>query len=174
MTKPFRNNAGIALFNSTGQVFIARRYRNDGPEIIHKGLEWQMPQGGIGDQEAPRTAAFRELFEETGVSKAEYLAETEWITYDFPPYFGSPSHRLAKYRGERQKWVALRVCGKDDEINVLKVRNAQPPEFDMWRWERLAVIANIVVPFKRHIYFHVMTAFSRFAAGFSDPKIDAR
>jgi len=123
-----------------------------------------MPQGGIAQGEAPLAAALRELFEETGVSKAEYLTHTDWITYDFPPYFGPKDHRLAKYRGQRQKWFALRFEGNVSEIDVHAVRNAQPPEFDMWRWERLETLPNIVVPFKKQVYLQVVSAFSPFAS----------
>jgi hypothetical protein len=46
-TKPYRPNVGVALFNAFGHVLIGRRFRDDGPEIVLPGLEWQMPQGGI-------------------------------------------------------------------------------------------------------------------------------
>ena len=109
--KPYRPNVGIALFNAAGQVLIGRRFRDDGPEIILPGLEWQMPQGGIDADENPRDAVMRELWEETGAVSAEHLGETDWMTYEFPPYDGPPSHRLAKFRGQRQKWFALRFTG---------------------------------------------------------------
>ena len=96
--KPYRPNVGIALFNASGQVLIGRRFRDDGPEIILPGLEWQMPQGGINADENPRDAMMRELWEETGVLNATYLGETEWLTYEFPPYTGPSSHRLAKFQ----------------------------------------------------------------------------
>ena len=83
--KPYRPNVGIALFNASGQVLIGRRFRDDGPEIILPGLEWQMPQGGIDADEDPRDAVMRELWEETGVMIADYLGETDWLTYEFPP-----------------------------------------------------------------------------------------
>src|SRR3979490_807319 len=109
-SKPYRPNVGIALFNASGNVLIGRRFRDDGPEIILPGLEWQMPQGGIDAGEDPRTAAMRELFEETGVPRADPLGEvTDWLTYEFPPYHGPP-HRLARFRGQRQKWFALRFA----------------------------------------------------------------
>jgi putative (di)nucleoside polyphosphate hydrolase len=81
--KPYRPNVGIALFNAAGQVLIGRRFRDDGPEIILPGLEWQMPQGGIDAHENPRDAVMRELWEETGVVNADYLGETDWQTYEF-------------------------------------------------------------------------------------------
>jgi putative (di)nucleoside polyphosphate hydrolase len=163
MTKPYRPNAGIALFNPAGQVLIGRRFRDDGPEIILPGLEWQMPQGGIDANENPRDAVMRELWEETGVINADYLGETDWLDYEFPPFAGPPSHRLAKFRGQRQKWFALRFTGADAEIDPLTSRNGQPPEFDRWRWERLDLVAGLVVPFRREVYRTVARQFAAFA-----------
>ena len=161
--KPYRPNVGIALFNASGQVLIGRRFRDDGPEIILPGLEWQMPQGGIDADEDPREAVIRELWEETGVTRADYLDETDWLTYEFPPYQGPPSHRLAKFRGQRQKSFALRFTGSDADIDPLTPRNGQPAEFDQWRWERLDRVADLVVPFRREIYRAVAQRFSKFA-----------
>jgi putative (di)nucleoside polyphosphate hydrolase len=161
--KPYRPNVGIALFNASGHVLIGRRFRDDGPEIILPGLEWQMPQGGIDADENPREAVMRELWEETGVTHADYLAETDWLTYEFPPFDGASSHRLAKFRGQRQKWFALRFRGPDTEIDPLTPRNGQPPEFDRWRWERLERVADLVVPFRRDVYQTVARSFAAFA-----------
>jgi putative (di)nucleoside polyphosphate hydrolase len=153
----------VALFNAAGRVLIGRRFRDDGPEIILPGLEWQMPQGGIDADENPREAVMRELWEETGVVSAAYLGETDWLAYEFPPYDGPP-HRLAKFRGQRQKWFALRFTGPEQEIDPLTSRNGQPPEFDQWRWERLDGVADLVVPFRRDVYRSVAQCFERFAA----------
>jgi putative (di)nucleoside polyphosphate hydrolase len=161
--KPLRDNVGIALFNASGRVLIARRFADDGPEIILKGYEWQMPQGGVGPGERPLDAARRELQEETAVTRAEYLAETEWLSYEFPPYSGPADHRLAKFRGQRQKWFAFRFAGHDDDIDVAISHNGEPPEFDAWRWEWLEQLPGLVVPFKREVYRQVGRAFSRFA-----------
>jgi putative (di)nucleoside polyphosphate hydrolase len=160
--KPYRPNVGIALFNADGRVLTGHRFRDDGPEIILPGLEWQMPQGGVDEGEDHRAAAFRELWEETSVKSADYLAETDWLTYEFPP-FDSPSHRLAKFRGQRQKWFALRFTGAETEIDPLTPRNGQPAEFDAWRWERLHRVADLVVPFRREVYRAVAQSFARFA-----------
>lgn len=160
--KPYRPNVGIALFNLHGHVLIARRFKDDGPEIIMPGLEWQMPQGGIDEREDPRRAAARELYEETGVRSADYLGETGWMTYDFPPYDGPP-HRLSVFRGQRQKWFAMRFTGAETEIDLTTPRNDQPPEFNAWRWERIDRLAGAVVPFRREVYRTVAREFAKFA-----------
>jgi putative (di)nucleoside polyphosphate hydrolase len=165
VTKPYRPNVGVAMFSASGKVLIGRRFRDDGPEIILPGLEWQMPQGGIDEAENPRDAVMRELWEETGVVSADYLDETDWLTYEFPPYAGPKSHRLARFRGQRQKWFALRFTGAIDEIDPLTPRNGQPAEFDAWRWERLDRVADLVVPFRREVYRTVAQLFAKFAAG---------
>jgi putative (di)nucleoside polyphosphate hydrolase len=162
--KPYRPNVGIALFNAEGRVLIAHRFKDDGPEIVMPGLDWQMPQGGIDPDEDPRPAAERELYEETGVTSIAYLGEmADWLTYGFPAYVGPPDHRLAKFRGQRQKWFAYRFLGNESEIIVADTRNDQVPEFDAWRWERLRRVPNLVVPFRRDVYQRVVKEFSRFS-----------
>src|SRR5258708_38625384 len=126
--KPFRPNVGIALFNASGLVLIGRRFKNDGPEIILPGLEWQMPQGGIDADEDPRDAVMRELWEETGAVSAVYLGETGWLTYEFPPYGGPPSHRLAKFRGQRHERVPPRVTRRAGETQSPNARNGAAGE----------------------------------------------
>ncbi len=160
---PYRPNVGIALFNRHGQVLIAKRFANSGPEIVTPGLEWQMPQGGMDEGEDLIACARRELWEETGVTSADYLGQTsEWMSYDFPPYSGPP-HRLTVFRGQRQKWVAFRFAGEENEIDVSGVRNGMKPEFNEWRWEALDRVADLVIGFRRPVYEQVALAFRSFA-----------
>jgi putative (di)nucleoside polyphosphate hydrolase len=161
--RPYRRNVGIALFNREGRVLIARRLRDDGPEIILPGCEWQMPQGGVDPGEDTLAAARRELWEETAVVSAVHLGETQgWMRYDFPPYDG-PWHRLCAFRGQCQLWYALRFTGRDDEIDVTRGAGGAAPEFSDWRWERLDRVTALVVPFKRAVYERVAMEFRRFA-----------
>jgi putative (di)nucleoside polyphosphate hydrolase len=155
----YRPNVGIALFNRAGRVLIAKRLRDDGPEIVLPGHEWQMPQGGVDPGEDLVAAARRELWEETNVTSAAYLAETAtWVAYDFPPYHG-PAHRLSPFRGQRQRWVAFRFEGSEAEIEVTQSRGGMEPEFSEWRWEALYRLSGLVVPFKRVVYEHVAREF---------------
>ena len=115
---PYRSNVGIALFNAEGQVLIARRLGDDGPETILPGFEWQMPQGGIDPDEDQEAAARRELWEETGVTDVQVLGRTDaWLRYDFPPYAGPP-HKLSAFRGQQQIWFAMRFLGQEGDIDV--------------------------------------------------------
>jgi putative (di)nucleoside polyphosphate hydrolase len=149
---PYRPCVGVMLLNGEGCVFVGRR--------IDQTVEgWQMPQGGIDDGESPREAAFRELKEEIGTNKAEYLGEMdEWLAYDLPPHLlGIALH--GRYRGQRQKWLALRFTGKDSDIDV-----ATPePEFAQWKWLAIESLPRLIVPFKRDTYAKVIAAFQKYA-----------
>jgi len=115
---PYRPCVGAMLFNREGLVFVGKR--------IDQTVEgWQMPQGGIDDGETPKQAALRELKEEIGTDKADYLREMdEWLAYDLPQHLlGIALH--GKYRGQRQKWIALGFTGDDSDINVATPK----PEF---------------------------------------------
>ena len=108
------------MINRKGLVFIGRR--TDGPEHIDATHVWQMPQGGIDEGEKPYPAALRELYEETSIKSVEKLGEIrDWLTYDIPKKIGSKAWK-GKYRGQKQKWYALRFTGKDSEINVDEAR----------------------------------------------------
>ncbi len=159
---PYRPNVGIALFNADGLVF-AGRSRGDGPETVRDGLEWQMPQGGIDPGEDLVAAARRELMEETSIGAADVLAVTdEWWSYDFPPYDG-PWHPLCAYRGQTQRWVALRFTGDESAVNVTDPVGGVRPEFFAWGWRALHDLPALVMPHKRATYEKVATAFAGFA-----------
>jgi putative (di)nucleoside polyphosphate hydrolase len=158
--KPYRENVGAVLFNAAGLVLVARRA--DMPNSEGRAGGWQLPQGGVDAGEDLRAAVLRELEEEIGTGKAEIIAEhPEWLTYDFPPDL--QAMRIAqKYRGQRQRWFALRFTGTDADIRL----DADPhPEFDAWRWARIEELPGLAVPFKRAIYEELVRAFGALAAG---------
>jgi len=149
---PYRQGVGLALFNAQGLVFAARRIDTD-------GLAWQMPQGGIDKGESPETAALRELEEEIGTAKAEIIATSQdWLTYDLPKDLVGKLWK-GKYRGQKQKWFALRFTGSDSDINI----NTKHPEFCEWRWVRFDELVDLIVPFKRDLYRAVVAEFADLA-----------
>ena len=159
MSLPYRPNVGAVLFNAAGLILVARRA--DMPNAEGAAGGWQLPQGGMDAGEDPAVAVFRELGEEIGTAHAEIIAEhPEWLNYDLPPELLGKSFG-GKYRGQTQKWFALRFLGADSEIRL----DLDPhPEFDAWRWARLAELPAMAVPFKRAIYERLAVDFARFAA----------
>lgn len=158
---PYRPCAGVMVLNSAGHAFIGRR--TSGPEHLDPTHVWQMPQGGIDENEDPYKAALRELYEETSIRSVQKLGEiAEWLTYDIPSRLASDAWG-GKYRGQKQKWYALRFTGSEGEINIREPSGGHEPEFVEWRWVAMRELADLVVPFKRSIYERVVKEFSRFA-----------
>jgi putative (di)nucleoside polyphosphate hydrolase len=158
---PYRPCVGVVLFNRDGLVFIGRRL--DGPDHVDPAHAWQMPQGGIDAGEEPRPAALRELREETNIRSVEYIGEiAEWLKYEIPRDLVGQAWN-GKYRGQTQKWFAMRFVGDDSEIDLDHPDGAAEAEFGAWRWEPLQNVPQLVVPFKRAVYERVVNEFSRLA-----------
>lgn len=149
---PYRLGVGIMLLNGTGEVFVAKR-------LDTLAEAWQMPQGGIDAGELPHTAALRELEEETGVPAANVtlLAESaDWLTYDLPDAL-VPKIWKGQYRGQKQKWFALRLDGPDSLINITA---HETPEFSEWKWIPMQQLPEVIVPFKRELYATLVAEFA--------------
>ncbi len=143
---PYRRGVGLVLFNRQGEVFAARR-------LDSEVEAWQMPQGGIDPGETPEQAAIRELEEEIGTAKAEIIGATSgWLTYDLPPELVGKVWK-GRYRGQVQKWFALRFTGSDGDIDI----HTAHPEFCEWRWVPFDSLVDLIVPFKRDLYRAVTT-----------------
>jgi putative (di)nucleoside polyphosphate hydrolase len=154
-TLPYRPCVGIVLLNAEGLIWLGQRSH----DLVQQETEqrWQMPQGGIDASEEPRDAAFRELFEETGVRSVKLLAESkDWVCYDLPPEAVGIALK-GKYRGQRQKWFAMRFTGDEREINLQPAGHTQ--EFDAWRWARPGEVLDLIVGFKRPAYKAVLNEF---------------
>jgi putative (di)nucleoside polyphosphate hydrolase len=149
------------VLNRAGHAFIGRRV--GGPEHVDDTHIWQLPQGGIDPGEDPWPAALRELREETNMTSVRRLGEiAEWLTYDIPAEIAGYAWS-GKYRGQKQKWFALRFTGDDSEIDVEHPAGGHEPEFVAWRWEPLQNLPALVVPFKRAVYERVVAEFQHLA-----------
>ncbi len=138
---PLRIGVGIVLLNHKNNIFVGKRI--DNPKN-----SWQMPQGGVNQNESFLKAAKRELEEETGVKSVELIKELDgWFKYDLPKYLLGKLWK-GKYRGQKQKWFVMKFLGKSDEINV-KTKN---PEFLDWKWIKLSKLPDVAVHFKEDIY----------------------
>ncbi len=160
---PYRPNVGAVLFNRDGMTFVGRRAYMPNGEGAAGG--WQLPQGGIDQDEDPRAAVLRELEEEIGTRKAEIIAEhPDWLTYELPLNLLGIAWR-GQYRGQRQRWFALRFTGDDRDIRLDRDPH---PEFDAWRWVPLTDLPALAVPFKRAIYETLASSFARFSSPEND------
>ena len=155
---PYRPCVGIMLINDEGLIWVGNRIQE-----VDTGspLTWQMPQGGIDKDEDPATAALRELKEETGTDKAEILGETsDWLHYDLPEHLIGVALK-GKFRGQAQKWFAMRFTGKDGDIDIAADAHQ---EFSEWAWVPMHELIELIVPFKRSVYEQVIAELGKYAA----------
>ena len=138
---PLRIGVGIVVLNKKNKIFVARRI--DNPKKF-----WQMPQGGIDEGEDYLSAAYRELEEETSITKVKFIKELDgFTTYELPNNLLGIIWK-GKYRGQKQKWFIMKFTGEDKEINI----QTQKPEFLEWKWIDLKTLTEVVVNFKLHVY----------------------
>ena len=145
----YRPCVGISVINKEGKILIAMRKDIPGA--------WQMPQGGIESGEEAEDAAFRELEEETGISrdKVSLISSTsDWLMYDYPPNL--PLKHTRNYKGQQQKWFLMSFLGKDEDINIL----TKEPEFSEWRWASPSEVISLIIPFKKQVYTQVFSFFN--------------
>jgi|TARA_B110000438_G_C15573442_1_gene546410 putative (di)nucleoside polyphosphate hydrolase len=138
---PLRIGVGIVLLNDKNKVLVGKRI--DNPKNF-----WQLPQGGVDDNENYLNAAKRELEEETSIKSVELIKELDgWLKYDLPENLIGKIWN-GKYGGQKQKWFIMKFLGNDNEINI----NTEHPEFLEWKWIELDKITDFVVDFKLNIY----------------------
>jgi len=138
---PLRLGVGIVLLNQKNKVFVGKRI--DNPKN-----SWQMPQGGVDQNENFLQAAKRELKEETGIKTVKLIKELDgWFEYDLPKNLLGKLWN-GKFRGQKQKWFIMKFIGQNEEINI----NTENPEFLDWKWIRASMLPDVAVSFKAGIY----------------------
>ena len=160
---PYRPCAGIMVLNADGLVWAGKRAKDGNSEYSGHPKLWQMPQGGIDKGEDPQPAAWRELYEETGIRSAELIEEApEWINYDLPEDMIGIGLK-GKFRGQTQKWFAFRFTGDESEIQIDPPPDGHEREFEEWAWLPMANLPDLIVPFKRKVYDEVVRVFGHLA-----------
>ena len=147
---PYRRNVAAFILNKKREIFIALRHD------LAKDKIWAFPQGGIDDSETTEEALKRQLLEEIGTNYIEILAEyPEWLSYNFlPNAVGNPLKR--KFKGQTQKWFAVRFLGKDTDIDL---NTHKEKEFDAWKWISFLELEKINTGFKHDLYLKIATYF---------------
>jgi len=141
---PLRNGVGIVVLNNENKVFVAKRI--DNPKNF-----WQMPQGGVDNNENYYEAALRELKEETSIISVELIQEIDKkFTYILPDHLIGIIWK-GKFKGQTQKWFVMKFIGNESEINI----NTKHPEFLDWKWVNLDDLPEIAVNFKLDVYKNV-------------------
>ena len=149
MVDKYRKCVGMMILNVSKKILVGRR-------LDHPSGYWQMPQGGIDENENPKEAVWREMMEEIGTNKARLIkVSNQWINYDIPPETLKTLPWGHKYIGQRQKWFAFDFLGEDDDINV----GTDNPEFSEWKWTEMDSIVGNIVPFKRNVYSVILEEF---------------
>ncbi len=143
---PLRNGVGMVVLNNENKVFVAKRI--DNPKNF-----WQMPQGGVNQNENYYEAALRELKEETSIVSVELIKEIEKkLAYILPDHLVGIIWK-GKFKGQKQKWFVLRFIGNESEINI----KTKHPEFLDWKWIDSKELSKIAVNFKLDVYKKIET-----------------
>ena len=160
---PYRPCVGVMVLNRQGLVWAGRRIAEGNSEYDGSPQLWQMPQGGIDKGEDPLPAAYRELYEETGMKSVTLLGQSrDWINYDLPAHLIGIGLK-GKYRGQTQWWFAFRFEGDESEIAINPPPGGHQPEFDAWEWKSIGELPGLIVPFKRAVYDQVVAEFAHLA-----------
>lgn len=134
----FRAGAGAVIVNARGRVLAFERASNPGA--------WQFPQGGLDLGETPEQAMFREVREETGLTRRHVRLldrHPTLLVYELPRRSQSKKNGM----GQVQYWFYLRWKGDPDVV-------PEPPvdEFRAAAWMTPAQVVRGAVPFRRPVY----------------------
>ncbi len=120
----FRAGTGTVIYNDNQEIVVFSRFNN--PAI------WQFQQGGMDEGEVLENTLWRELVEETGLSKDDFTEVTpyeNWTQYEYRPELRLKNHD-PNCMGQVHKWYFLKIK-PNTEINL---NNAAHQEFADWRW----------------------------------------
>tara|TARA_B100000579_G_scaffold419777_1_gene418722 strand:- start:494 stop:961 length:468 start_codon:yes stop_codon:yes gene_type:complete len=150
MSDKYRRCVGMMILNTNNEILVGRR-------LDHPSGYWQMPQGGIDENENPEKAVWREMMEEIGTNNADlFQISNQWVKYDIPQETLDKLPWGKKYVGQTQKWFIFKFTGQENDINV----ETENPEFSEWKWINSGDLIDNAVPFKRIVYKTILDEFS--------------
>ena len=148
---PLRIGVGAIVVNNKNKIFVGKR--KDNP--VNK---WQMPQGGVNENESFLAAMKRELDEETSIKNIQIIKELDgWFQYELPKNLLGIIWK-GKFRGQKQKWFVVRFTGEESEINL----KTKLPEFIEWKWVEMDELPKIIVDFKKDVYEKLVLELKKF------------
>ncbi len=134
----FRAGAGAVILDGEGRVLAFERA--DLPTAA-----WQLPQGGLDRGEEPEAAAFREVFEETGLTRRELALVgklDEPLAYELPEAMRSEKTG----RGQVGYWFFFRLRGD------ARPRLPEGGEFRAWKPMDFDALIEVTVGFRKPVY----------------------
>lgn len=147
----FRAGAGAVIINGDGRILVLERSDIPG--------SWQLPQGGLDNDEEPYEAVLREIEEETGIppKELEFIARhPEPLAYELPPEV----RRKKTGRGQVIYFFLFRYLGEAQEPDL-----SQSKEFVNWRWLPAEQMVKLAVGFRSTVYRHVAEQFADHLTG---------
>ncbi len=143
----FRVGVGAVLYTDTGHILVFNR--TDNPAL------WQFPQGGMDAGESYEDTLWRELYEETAISKDMIESVTpypDWTLYEYPPHLHT---EMGSVLGQVHRWYFLRLkTGTTPDLEA-----ATDKEFS--NWQTMSMVDFLTLQsheFKLPVY-HQLAAF---------------
>lgn len=119
----FRPGAGCVVYRKNNDVLLFKRTGED---------VWQFQQGGMKAGEIPEETLWRELEEETALTKQDFIVSHSyptWTIYEYPDDTLLPSSYL-HCLGQTHRWWFLEIA-PNIEIDLTR---AIDKEFEEYKW----------------------------------------
>lgn len=145
--RPFRKNVVGCLINKNNQVLICKRAARAAQKIYDEfdmsKEHWQLPQGGVNENESDEEAVLREVKEETSVDRVDIIAKIEKAsTYDWPVKLALKTYG-SRYRGQTQSLFYLRLKEHNPKILL------EAAEFSEYKWVSPEELPQILHPVRK-------------------------